>query len=321
MYLDACFRLVLNVAKLYKVDESFDHSLFKHSSCAFGVFDGVHLGHQYLLSCAKKTAQYNGVKSIALTFDIDPDEIFHPNRLRKLMSNERRLEALLNSGVDAVVALPFTKSFSSLSPEEFLRETFNGYAPSNLHVGLDFHFGAKAAGSVADLAEWGAAVGTHIDAHNLQSADGAPITATRIRLLLMEHDLDEAQRLLGRRFSMVEKVRPGRGEGADMGFSTANLFIEPNRRVLAEGVYSAYATVEGKRYRAAVSMGVSPVFADKTDATCEVHILDFDQNIYGEYIEVEFVEYLRSMIKFDSTEELIKTVMGNIDYCRNNLPL
>lgn len=321
MYLDACFRLVLNVAKLYKVDESFDHSLFKHSSCAFGVFDGVHLGHQYLLSCAKKTAQYNGGKSIALTFDIDPDEIFHPNRLRKLMSNERRLEALLNSGVDAVVALPFTKSFSSLSPEEFLRETFNGYAPSNLHVGLDFHFGAKAAGSVADLAEWGAAVGTHIDAHNLQSADGAPITATRIRLLLMEHDLDEAQRLLGRRFSMVEKVRPGRGEGADMGFSTANLFIEPNRCVLAEGVYSAYATVEGKRYRAAVSMGVSPVFADKTDATCEVHILDFDQNIYGEYIEVEFVEYLRPMIKFDSTEELIKTVMGNIDYCRNNLPL
>lgn len=321
MYLDACFRLVLNVAKLYKVDESFDHSLFKHSSCAFGVFDGVHLGHQYLLSCAKKTAQYNGGKSIALTFDIDPDEIFHPNRLRKLMSNERRLEALLNSGVDAVVALPFTKYFSSLSPEEFLRETFNGYAPSNLHVGLDFHFGAKAAGSVADLAEWGAAVGTHIDAHNLQSADGAPITATRIRLLLMEHDLDEAQRLLGRRFSMVEKVRPGRGEGADMGFSTANLFIEPNRRVLAEGVYSAYATVEGKRYRAAVSMGVSPVFADKTDATCEVHILDFDQNIYGEYIEVEFVEYLRPMIKFDSTEELIKTVMGNIDYCRNNLPL
>lgn len=321
MYLDACFRLVLNVAKLYKVNESFDHSLFKHSSCAFGVFDGVHLGHQYLLSCAKKTAQYNGGKSIALTFDIDPDEIFHPNRLRKLMSNERRLETLLNSGVDAVVALPFTKSFSSLSPEEFLRETFNGYAPSNLHVGLDFHFGAKAAGSVADLAEWGAAVGTHIDAHNLQSADGAPITATRIRLLLMEHDLDEAQRLLGRRFSMVEKVRPGRGEGADMGFSTANLFIEPNRRVLAEGVYSAYATVEGKRYRAAVSMGVSPVFADKTDATCEVHILDFDQNIYGEYIEVEFVEYLRPMIKFDSTEELIKTVMGNIDYCRNNLPL
>lgn len=309
------------MAELYKVDESFDHSIFKNSSCAFGVFDGVHMGHQYLLNCAKKTAAYNGGKSIALTFDIDPDEIFHPQRLRKLLSNERRMEFLLNSGVDAVVALPFTKEFASLSPTEFLAETFNGHAPSNLHVGLDFHFGAKAAGSVADLASWGAAVGTHIDAHNLQSADGAPITATRIRLLLMEHDLDEARRLLGRRFSMVEKVRPGRGEGADMGFSTANLFIEPNRRVLSEGVYAAYAIVDGKRYRAAVSMGVSPVFEEKTDATCEVHILDFDQNIYGEYIEVEFVEYLRPMIKFDSTEELIRTVMGNIDYVRNNLEL
>lgn len=309
------------MAELYKVDESFDHSLFKNASCAFGVFDGVHLGHQYLLDCAKKTAQYNGGKSIALTFDIDPDEIFHPERLRKLMSNERRLETLLASGVDAVVALPFTRSFASLSPAEFLLETFNGHTPSNLHVGLDFHFGAKAAGSVADLAEWGAAVGTHIDAHNLRSSEGAPITATRIRLLLMEHDLAEAERLLGRRFSMVEKVRPGRGEGADMGFSTANLYIEPNRRVLAEGVYSAYAIVDGMRYRAAVSMGVSPVFADKTNASCEVHILDFDKNIYGEYIEVEFVEFLRPMIKFDTTEELIKTVMGNIAYCRDSLSL
>ena len=309
------------MAELYKVDESFDHSLFKDASCAFGVFDGVHLGHQYLLECAQKTAQYNGGTSIALTFDIDPDEIFHPERLRKLMSNERRLNTLLSSGVDAVVALPFTRSFAGLSPAEFLLETFNGFAPSNLHVGLDFHFGAKAAGSVADLAEWGAAVGTHIDAHNLRSADGAPITATRIRLLLMEHDLKETERLLGRRFSMVEKVRPGRGEGADMGFSTANLYIEPNRRVLAEGVYSAYAIVDGVRYRAAVSMGVSPVFADKTDASCEVHILDFDKNIYGEYIEVEFVEYLRPMIKFDTTEELIKTVMGNITYCRDSLAL
>ena len=112
-------------------------------------------------------------------------------------------------------ALPFTRSFASLSHAEFLLETFNGHTPSNLHVGLDFHFGAKAAGSVADLAEWGAAVGTHIDAHNLRSSEVAPITATLIRLLLMEHDLVEAERLLGRRFSMVEKVRTGRGEGAD----------------------------------------------------------------------------------------------------------
>ena len=206
------------MAQLYKVDESFDHSLFENSSCAFGVFDGVHKGHRYLLSCAQETAKETGGQSIALTFDIDPDEIFHPDRLRKLLSNKRRLQMLCDSGVDAVVALPFTREFASLSPEAFLRETFNGHAPAHLHVGLDFHFGSRASGSVADLGEWGAVVGTHIDAHNLKSTDGAPITATRIRKLLGKHDLNEATKLLGRRFSLVEKVRPGRGEGADMGF-------------------------------------------------------------------------------------------------------
>lgn len=309
------------MAQLYKVDESFDHSLFENSSCAFGVFDGVHLGHQYLLRCAQETAAQTVGQSIALTFDIDPDEIFHPDRLRKLLSNERRIQRLMDSGVDAVVVLPFTLDFAAQSPAAFLESTFNGHAPAHLHVGLDFHFGAKSAGTVSDLGEWGAEVGTHIDAHNLQSADGAPITATRIRKLLGVHDLDEAAKLLGRRFSLVEEVHHGRGEGADMGFSTANLVVKPERRVLAEGVYAAYAIVDGARYRAAVSNGVSPVFKDATDATCEVHILDFNQDIYGETIEVEFVEFLRPMIKFDSTEELIKTVMSNIQYTRENLPL
>ena len=309
------------MVQVCKVNKEFDHSLFENSSCAFGVFDGVHKGHQYLIECAKKTAAECGGLSIALTFDIDPDEIFHAERLRKLMSNERRLETLAQTGVDMVVVLPFTREFAALSPSDFLKETFNGHAPAHLHVGLDFHFGAKASGSVADLGSWGALAGTHIDAHNLKSSDGAPITATRIRKLLAAHDLDEAKKLLGRPFSLVEEVRPGRGEGVDMGFSTANLIMPVNRQVLGDGVYACYAIVDGARYKAAVSVGVSPVFADSTQATAEVHILDFCSDIYGETIEVEFIEFLRPMIKFDSTEELIRTVLGNIEYVRNSLPL
>ncbi len=309
------------MAQVYRVDDQFDYALFEGSSCAFGVFDGVHSGHQYLLSCAQQTALEQAGRSIALTFDIDPDEIFCPQKLRKLMSNERRLAALSQSGVDAVVALPFTREFAALSPKEFLERTFKGHVPAHLHVGRDFRFGAKAAGTVDDLNAWGAEAGMCINAHHLRSADGEPITATRIRNLLAQHDLDEAAKLLGRRFSLVEEVQQGRGAGTDMGFSTANLVIPVNRRVLAEGVYSAYAVVNGGRYRAAVSMGVSPVFADETDATCEAHILDFNQDIYGQTIELEFVEYLRPMIKFDSTEELIATVMGNIEYVRTSLSL
>lgn len=309
------------MVQVYKATKDFDHSIFEGASCAFGVFDGVHLGHQYLLQCAQNTARATGGKSIALTFDIDPDEMFHAERLKKLMSNETRLDYLAKSGVDAVVALEFNSEFASLSPEDFLQKTFNGYAPAHLHVGLDFRFGAKAAGTVADLARWGAASGTHIDAHNLKSSDSTPITATRIRLLLAEHDLEAAKALLGRNFFIREQIQPGRGEGMDMGFRTANLVMPSNRQVLAEGVYAAYAIVDGIRYRAAVSVGVSPVFADETKATCEAHILDFSGDIYGSYIDVEFIEFLRPMIKFDSTEELIATVLSNIEYTRNNLPL
>ncbi len=306
---------------IYKVDEAFSHSFFENSSCAFGVFDGVHRGHRYLLQCAQDTAHENGGMSIALTFDIDPDELFHADRLKKLMSNEMRLAALEQSGVDAVVVLPFTPEFASLSPKEFLDTTFNGHAPAHLHVGLDFHFGARAAGSVVELGEWGVVSGTHIDAHNLKSSDGQPITATRIRKLLAVHDLDEAEKLLGRRYFVNGLVQPGRGEGVDMGFRTANLVIPPNRQVLSEGVYSAYAVVDGRRYKAAVSVGVSPVFADETEATCEAHILDFEGDIYGDEIIVEFVEFLRPMIKFDSTDELIRTVLGNIEHVRTTLVL
>lgn len=309
------------MAQVYNVDSNFDYALFENSSCAFGVFDGVHKGHQYLLQCAEESAKECGGLAIALTFNIDPDELFHADRLKKLMRNEKRIEMLSQSGVDAVVVLDFTPEFAALSPHEFLDKTFKGHAPSHLHVGLDFRFGSKASGTVADLGEWGACNNTHIDAHNLKSAEAMPITATRIRKLLAKHNLDEARRLLGRPFSIYEEVKAGRGEGADLGFQTANLELPVNRQVLAEGVYASYAIVNGKRYKAAVSVGVSPVFAEKSTATCEVHILDFSGNIYGDMIEVEFIEFLRPMIKFDSTEELIRTVMSNIDYVRNNLSL
>ncbi len=309
------------MAQIYNIDESFDYSLFDNASCAFGVFDGVHKGHRYLLECARETARKDNGKSIALTFDIDPDELFHADRLKKLMSNEQRIKMLARSGVDAVAVLHFTREFAALSPLDFLNQTFKGFVPAHLHVGLDFHFGAKAAGSVADLGEWAARNICHIDAHNLQSEDGLPITATRIRNLLAEHDLIEAERLLGRPFSITDEVQPGRGEGMDMGFSTANLIVPTNRQTLSEGVYGGYAYVNGIKYRAAIAVGVSPVFEDKTKATMEVHILDFNQDIYGDQITAEFVEYIRPMIKFDSVDELIKTILANIEHVRTTLPL
>ena len=300
------------------MDDKFDWSVLAGASCAFGVFDGLHLGHRFLLDEAMRTAGDDG-RSVAITFDIDPDEIFHPDRLKKLMRNADRLAALDASGVDCVVVLPFTEEFRSRDPESFLASAFPAGAPAHLHVGEDFRFGARAAGTVETLRAWAAGAGCEVHAHSLVSADGKPISSTRIRLLLLEHQIDEATRLLGHPYTLRETVRPGRGDGVDFGFATANLLLKPHDRVLDEGVYAAYAIVGGERYKAAVSVGVSPTFEATSTANMEVHILDFSGDLVGRDITVEFMAYLREMRKFASTEELISTVEGNIAQVREML--
>ena len=303
---------------LYLAGESFDWELFAGASCAFGVFDGLHTGHQYLIGQAVGTRPAGG-RAVALTFDIDPDEVFRPAGLKKLSRNADRLQALAASGVDDVVAIPFNERFYTKTPEAFLESAFPKGAPAHMHVGEDFRFGARAAGTVATLEAWGGRVGCQVHPHHLVSADGAPVTATRIRGLLLECRLEEANRLLGHPYVLRERVQPGRGEGADMGFATANLVVKPHDRVLGEGVYAAYATVDGARYKAAASVGVSPTFEASSTANMEVHILDFEGNLVGRDIVVEFVKHLRPMMKFDAVEELVAAVTADIAWVRENL--
>lgn len=307
------------MAAIYKLDEARAAYVLRRASCTFGVFDGFHVGHQYLVQQAIETNDEPDAKSVALTFDIDPDEVFHPTRLRKLVRNADRIDMLAESGIDAVVVIPFTPEFYSSSPEEFLAGTFDGNVPAHLHIGEDFRFGAKAAGTVADLRAWGDANGCRIHAHHLVSADGLPITATRIRMLLGECKIREANRLLGRPYFLRETVHAGRGEGADMGFRTANFIVAEHDMTLGEGVYAAYATVNGTKCKAAVSVGVSPTFEERTVANVEVHILDFEGDLVGKAIKVEFIEFLRPMIKFDNVDDLIAAVKDNIDWVRSNL--
>lgn len=308
------------MAVLYRTDDAaFDASLFSGSSCAFGVFDGVHEGHRFLINCARSTAAESNGKSVVLTFDIDPDEVFRPNSFKKLMTNDERLAMLCATGVDAVVVLPFTREFAALSPEEFLKATFGPYPPAHLHVGDDFRFGAKNAGTVSTLDDWAEKSQTEIHAHHLVSQDGETVTATRIRHLLSEGAIAEANRLLQRPYFQTGRVIAGRGEGADMGFRTANLEIPAMLQVLCDGVYAAYVVVEGNRYKAAVNVGVAATFAENSVATCEAHIIDFTEDIYGDTISIEFIEWLRPQRVFDDVDELITTVKSNIEWVRTNL--
>ena len=307
------------MARIYRADESFDLEFFKGTSCAFGVFDGVHRGHRFLLSEAQRTARESGGMSVALTFDRDPDERFHPERLRKLMTNEERIAMLAETGVDAVVVLPFTVEFAASLPNDFLSETFQRTVPAHLHVGSDFHFGVRGSGTVEDLNLWSERLGTKIHAHRLVAEDGAPISATRIRLLLADGKIEEANHLLTRNYFVSGTVEQGRGEGADFGFKTANFVVPEQMRALGDGVYAAYAWVDGVRYKSAVNVGIPATFADRSHAIFEAHLIDFDGDLYGKPLRVEFTNWLRPMRKFDSLDELIATVNSNIAWARENL--
>lgn len=303
---------------IIRIDDSERGVSFQGASCAFGVFDGLHIGHRYLIDQALQTRGDRG-PAIIITFDIDPDEVFHPNRLKKLMRNVDRLQGLDETGVDYVACLPFVPSLYSKDPERFLQDLFGGEVPAHLHVGEDIRFGARASGDVGTLEEWFKDTDCVIHPHHLVSADGKPITATRIRLALEACDVDEAKRLLGRPYRLREEVRKGRGEGASFGFATANLRVKPQDRVLGDGVYAAYAEIDDERFKAAVSVGVSPTFETETTANVEAHVLDFEGDLIGKTISLDFEAFLRPMMKFETTDELVKTVTSNINWVRDNL--
>lgn len=300
------------MADIRLIDNTFDYALLKDASCAFGVFDGVHRGHRFLIEKARAAAQESTTRSVILTFDCDPDELFCGSHLKKLMSNSERLDALSQCDVNLVAVLPFTREFSMLEPFEFLDSTFGNIPPAQLHVGSDFRFGHQAKGSVHDLKAWGRRVGVSVDIHQLELVDGYPVTSTRIRELLSKGYIEKANCLLGRPYSLLGVVEHGRGEGAHFGFRTANIAVEKQRQVLADGVYAAWVYVGDTRYKAAVNVGIPATFADRSTATCEPHLLDFDGNLYGCAIRIEFLYYLRPMRVFSDAKELAITVQADI---------
>lgn len=304
------------MAKVYNASDPEAKALLSGASCAFGVFDGVHVGHRFLIDQAIACP---GCPSVVLTFDSDPDEFFRPDHLKKLMTNETRIRRLSECGVDAVVVLPFTHEFASLLPDRFLEETFSAGVPREIHVGYDIRYGRRAVGTADDLAQWAAPRASRVVAHDLFCMDGAPVTATRIRILLEQGDVENAEKLLGHAYTLSGIVERGRQEGRDMGFRTANLRIPAQLQAIGDGVYAAYADVAGARYKAAVSVGLAPTFGDAVTATCEVHLIDFEGDLYGKPIEVEFRQWLRPMMKFSSVDVLIETVMGNIQWVKDNL--
>ncbi len=279
------------------------------ASAAIGNFDGVHLGHQYVIDLARKEAARLGAPLGVVTFEPHPRQYFAPKAPPfRLMSAEARANRLAKLGVDKLYELNFNASLSALTPEEFAREVLaRGLGLRHVVVGEDFRFGKGRAGTVQDLERFGREMGFGVTVAPLIKGELGAVSSTAIRQALSDGRPRDAARMLGHWHRIDGEVIRGDQRGRDLGFPTANMSItglHPPRF----GVYVVEVEVlTGPHkgvYGGAASMGVRPMFGENLP-NLESYMFDFKADIYGEHISVALIEYLRPEEVFDSLDDLI----------------
>ena len=275
---------------------------------AVGIFDGVHRGHQAVLRAAMERAKAIGGEAWVLTFEPNPLAILAPERLPpRLTSLEVRRERFEALGLDGCITIPFTHELSKLTPQQFFHDILcpDGWKPDTIFAGENWRFGAGGKGTLATIAELGGNVQT---VPPVLDSDGV-ISSTRIRTALQCGDIATANRLLGYEYVSRGVVVQGRKVGRTLGFPTANLHIET---VLPKsGVYAVKARVENKDYPAIANIGIRPTF-QTNEPTFEVHILNFNGDLYGQTLEVAFLSRLRDERTFTSAEALVKQIKEDL---------
>lgn len=286
-----------------------------------GAFDGVHRGHQELVDKAVRDARGRGVPCVAVTFDPDPETVVGPKVAgSRLLCTSDRCRGLLTLGTDCVMALRFTPQLAALGPDEFVeRVLLRATHPVSVHVGSNFRFGARAAGSVSSLGQLGTKLGFEVHAHSLMEVGGEAVSASRVRSLLQEGRVGEARELLGRSHAVRGRVAHGRGEGTSFGFPTANVTFDEQECLPKDGVYGCYFVCDDNVWPAAVNVGAPPSFGAATSRFLEANLIGFEGSLYGAEAIVTFEKWLRDSRRFDSLEELRDVVLKNIEWVRENL--
>jgi riboflavin kinase/FMN adenylyltransferase len=272
-----------------------------------GTFDGVHLGHQAVLREIAERAQSAGRHSVLVTFEPHPLEIVNPQAAPPLLTTgpERR-EVLAVTGLNYAVFLRFDRRLAGLSPERFVREVLIGQCRMReLVIGHDHGFGRGRSGGVDTLRRLGKSDGFAVDVVSPVELGGHPVSSTHIRRAVGGGDLTTAARLLGRPYSVSGTVEHGAGRGRSIGVPTINLGgLSPRKLLPPDGVYAAWVEWRGGRLGGMLNQGPKPTFQD-TSRSVEVHLFDFEGDLYGEWVKVEWVERLRDVQRFASPEKLI----------------
>lgn len=282
-----------------------------------GSFDGIHLGHQAILGQLKERAAYYGASSVVMMFEPQPREYFAREQApARLMRVREKVEALADTGVDRVFCMQFNRALRSLSAQEFVeRVLVDGLAIRCLVVGDDFHFGRDRSGDYEMLVRMGAKHGFEVlETHSIEMG-GERISSTRIRRELEQGNFAEAEKLLGKPFRITGRVVYGQRLGTQLGVPTANVNLHRYRAPLS-GVFAVEVDVAGQRVKGVANVGVRPTVGDLIKPVLEVHLLDWQGDIYGLRIQVEFKHKLREEMRFASIEELVAQIYDDIAAAR-----
>jgi riboflavin kinase/FMN adenylyltransferase len=273
--------------------------------CAtIGNFDGVHLGHQAILQSVIAAAKQRSAPSLLITFDPHPLAVVAPSRGPKLLQTRRqKLETLEATGLDGMLLVPFDRELAALTGEEF----FGGYLAqrirfASVHVGANFRFGRARGGDIRLLQSIGAELGFSVVAVPPVSVDGETVSSSAIRTAVDAGEVARAWSLLGRPFAVTGEVVHGDGRGRGLGFPTANVAVD-NETVPRRGVYVTETMALGARYPSITNVGVRPTFGG-SNLSVESHLIDVDEDLYGERVEVRFLARLRDEAKFSGPAEL-----------------
>lgn len=286
--------------------------------CTVGVFDGIHRGHRYLFDQVFAQARELDARSAVVTFDPHPLEVLAPAKAPCMLTSlDQRLVLFEEAGFDIALVLPFDKSLAALTPQEFAEAAL----VEELHVrkilvGEDFRFGHDRAGDINTLRDIGKKDGFEADSIGLLEDDQRRISSSDIRRFLSEGKVEDASKLLGRSFRLAGEVVMGDSRGRDLGFPTANIKPHPRACLPGNGVYAGWWLWAGQRLPGAINVGVRPTFKEADPPLCEIYVLDFEGDLYGEHGEVEFTAFLRPEERFASPEALVEQMHRDVERTR-----
>src|SRR6266568_3933031 len=288
------------------------------AAVTIGFFDGVHRGHQAVIGRTVEVARRRGLNSVAVTFDRHPLETLSPNKAPLLLTTlERKADLVSRLGVDRMVVLEFTEDLSRWSPEEFVKRVLaDDLRAEHVVVGTNLTFGQKAMGNLVVLAE---GLGFTVEGMALLRLDGRGVSSTSIREALVAGDLEWPERALGRRYSVQGRVVRGAGRGTGLGWPTANLETSPRILLPDEGAYAGMARGPRGEFVAAINIGGNPTFGAEP-VHIEAYLLDFEGDLVGEALEVEFWARLHDEIRFDSAEALADQIAEDVERTRSLVP-